>query len=939
MIILNDKSERTTVGGSQLETSRFHIDESAIGHVSMILEDMYKFPERAVLREYLANAIDAHVLAGTDKQVDVTLPVFFDNRLIIRDYGPGLSKEDTDRLLRGYGASGEEKRTSNDFIGGFGIGAKCAYAITKTFTYTIWHGGMKRVWINSKDDFDVSVATLASEEPSDEPTGIEVAIPVTTEEFTWSTKRTFQRELNRVVPFLEKPEMLNFKKPAQDPIQGTCPDMEYYIPKLPDPVASVPLTLSDGDTEFEVTIDVHSRKGNNSSTSPLYRELSLPFLNVGGIAIDLDSSIIDNIITETLKKHPNKKDVKQLLKNSVIRMPIGSVQLAPTRESVKYSPRTLKILNLLVQTITSPEFQAEVLSQLVSTQTPLRQRFPIASEYGLEIPESKWVSLEFGFMFPHTVEFSRASIYSVCANSSTGIAVNTGNMGMTQTDRVLFTSNLISSDDPLCLYITRDSECLHTRVQKQMTTWLVENRLLPLPTSDGRHYLGACLVTACVAEHLVGNPREEIPWVKDGSVILITDDMLPEIDETLFATPVASKRKRRKTNAALTKLTEFTGERLTAVNSQGAYLRKGDIKALRKENKSGVCIVLGPDYSVANDLVLPKLYDSGSLRRLAGSVRALRLNEEMLPVLLPKMFLDPDKKDSFLLYAMNHKDYTKANFDKGPSGMEPLFTYIKRTLINSIKRKETDLEYLFRVLEHKGRSPSLNCFITSVLAQDCFKSSSGVQELARYEAYANTLDDLVKRRTEAWAEVIWLTILDMHIFDFGYPGSPPVVSHICTEHKTSILGGHGLLQTLIKQGKDKTSNKDNHPLTMTQWLRDTPDEFLPSWLRLQAVWSSDTSVQNPLEHALALVFKEVPFVGIYGDLLDLLRSLYYEDDITEIRRDGTSGNFVYQPITKKQNNVFTNRTNLSMISRHLDQDPDFQAYVKRKIAHNKKHLA
>jgi len=90
---------------------------------------MYQDPVWAVVREYIANGLDADIT----KNIQVSLPSRDCCEFVVQDFGPGLNKDDMLALLTGYGMS--NKRGDNLKIGGFGIGSKCGLAYTNSFTY------------------------------------------------------------------------------------------------------------------------------------------------------------------------------------------------------------------------------------------------------------------------------------------------------------------------------------------------------------------------------------------------------------------------------------------------------------------------------------------------------------------------------------------------------------------------------------------------------------------------------------------------------------------------------------------------------------------------------------------------------------------------------------------------------------------------------------
>ena len=179
--MLQEVASRKLERGGNVPTDRaaYHLDAAATTHVARILRNMYSRPVEAVVREYLANAVDAQVLHQQPiEDIVVELPTPEFPTFSVQDTGPGLSREDTEKYLLGFGSSGQEKRESNQFVGGFGIGCKCGFAVTDQFFYVIRHGGLERRWRCYLDESDTGMAELVHEEPTKERTGIKVEIPV-----------------------------------------------------------------------------------------------------------------------------------------------------------------------------------------------------------------------------------------------------------------------------------------------------------------------------------------------------------------------------------------------------------------------------------------------------------------------------------------------------------------------------------------------------------------------------------------------------------------------------------------------------------------------------------------------------------------------------------------------------------------------------------------
>lgn len=200
-----------------IQGNSFSIKASPIAF-DILSSKLYSNPVLAVVRELLTNAYDSHVAAGnTDKEIDVVFPTALDTEFSIRDYGTGLSKEDVMTLYTTFFDS--TKSNSNDFTGGFGLGSKTPFSYTSSFTVTSFFNGTKYVFLATKKDGYPSILPLA-EEPTNEPNGLLIRIPVNKDNGTLAGTRFFEeakdylifmpeikitcnKEFNRPKPFLE----------------------------------------------------------------------------------------------------------------------------------------------------------------------------------------------------------------------------------------------------------------------------------------------------------------------------------------------------------------------------------------------------------------------------------------------------------------------------------------------------------------------------------------------------------------------------------------------------------------------------------------------------------------------------------------------------------------------------------------------------------------
>lgn len=152
------------------------VEQSAMGHIMMILTDLYSDPELATVREIATNARDANIEAGNgDLPIDITLPTDAEPNLVIRDYGKGLDADDIRYIYSRYGAS--TKRDSDDVVGMLGLGCKSPLAYTDQFTLTGIKNGVATVVNVSRTEDGGGDMTLVSTYETDEPSGTTVIVP------------------------------------------------------------------------------------------------------------------------------------------------------------------------------------------------------------------------------------------------------------------------------------------------------------------------------------------------------------------------------------------------------------------------------------------------------------------------------------------------------------------------------------------------------------------------------------------------------------------------------------------------------------------------------------------------------------------------------------------------------------------------------------------
>ena len=137
----------------------------------------YRYPLRTMIQEYMSNARDAHRELGKENvPIEVTLPNVLEPNMQIRDFGPGISPQRMQDVFIYLGAS--TKRTSNDEHGGFGIGAKIAFAYTDSFGITTYIDGVVREYTAYKGSDGIGHIDQIAEYQKDEPNGTSISIAI-----------------------------------------------------------------------------------------------------------------------------------------------------------------------------------------------------------------------------------------------------------------------------------------------------------------------------------------------------------------------------------------------------------------------------------------------------------------------------------------------------------------------------------------------------------------------------------------------------------------------------------------------------------------------------------------------------------------------------------------------------------------------------------------
>ena len=302
------------------------------------LGKLYSKPGQAVLREYLANAIDAHVEAGGNlPPIQIELPINASaNTLTIRDFGKGMSEHAFMNILSRYGAS--TKRNSNKLTGGFGLGAKSGFAIADEFFMTSYQNGQLVKVRIFKNEFSKSYVEVVEKGFTEEPDGMLVEIVV--------------------------PEVNHYELSA-DRLTKDNFFMAYNSEEIK--VKRIQKAYLRG--AFTLTNSIH----NEELYTPLKRgdEIFGWISNQNGLFKESISDGLYAIVGHSFYSLPVTEDevvakLAKLKKTIVFNLPIGSVDFPTSREEITRSERTINNLNLRaadVYALISQYFQKELNKQ------------------------------------------------------------------------------------------------------------------------------------------------------------------------------------------------------------------------------------------------------------------------------------------------------------------------------------------------------------------------------------------------------------------------------------------------------------------------------------------------------------------------------------------------------------------------------------------------
>lgn len=204
------------------ESTAFTINASP--KAFQILSGMYQNKPLAILRELCANALDAHTAAGNLEPFHIKLPNDLSPNLTIQDKGTGMSHQ---TMMTLYNAVfGSDKSGSNALIGGLGLGSKTPFSYCDMFSIISCHNGTKCTYSAFINDESIPAIVLLSSNPTTDPNGVTITIPVKADDF-----REFRVQAKKALKYFPKDTYVLHGETVE-PVEYALKTDKYGIRKM-----------------------------------------------------------------------------------------------------------------------------------------------------------------------------------------------------------------------------------------------------------------------------------------------------------------------------------------------------------------------------------------------------------------------------------------------------------------------------------------------------------------------------------------------------------------------------------------------------------------------------------------------------------------------------------------------------------------------------------
>lgn len=311
---------------SNVVESTFSMDPTAEAF-DILSSGLYSDKPRAVIRELACNAFDSHVAVGKGHiPIEICLPTHLSPLFHVRDFGTGLNDyevrggwfnratgqkiSDLDAALtpEEYRTLGFERTTgiyntyfrstktsSDDFIGQLGLGSKSPFSYASTFDVVTIKDGTKYMYTCYKNEERKPCISLMGVDETTEENGVTVSLMIRSDDIS-------------------------------DFITAARSVLMYFTPQptITNHVGFAPHDL------------VHTVKGEDwrIRQTGYYAHMSGPYVVQGFVPYPVDINLLRNKGLTGVAEQIANTDID-------LYVPIGSVTVAASRESLQYDPRTI----------------------------------------------------------------------------------------------------------------------------------------------------------------------------------------------------------------------------------------------------------------------------------------------------------------------------------------------------------------------------------------------------------------------------------------------------------------------------------------------------------------------------------------------------------------------------------------------------------------------
>lgn len=316
------QDERKVTTGGELQKRQFTIANGP--HIMQVLSGLYKNPLVAIVREYLTNMVDAYIALSKvdpDRAAKAPKPILrsptrLDPTLEFQDFGVGMDFETVWRVYSQYGNS--TKNDNNDEVGGFGLGSKVAFCYNNGAPWNIIatkDGVTNRFMAFVGPDHIPQLTHVSTTKTPNTPSGVTVSIPIMPKDVD-----EVQKAIQHFVPYFPR---------------------EIEVTGLDTPI--VPRKYRFEGKGWKLDSRSSMSRWNSKGTCVILVG-SVPYVVEG------DPYTGKNALTDdTLFGH----------NDWLISVPIGSVDIVPSRDDLMYSDKTKAALRARFA-----EIKAEVPSVL-----------------------------------------------------------------------------------------------------------------------------------------------------------------------------------------------------------------------------------------------------------------------------------------------------------------------------------------------------------------------------------------------------------------------------------------------------------------------------------------------------------------------------------------------------------------------------------------------